>query len=387
MATELTLDDLDALAADRGAGWAALREAGRLVRIGDIHYVSHRDDVEYVLRHHELFSSKQAFDSLGSPMPMLPIAYDPPEHTRYRKILQPFFGPRPLAAMLPALQGQIADLVDPIAARGHCEVNAELAVPYPSQVFLSLFGLPLADRDRLIGWKSAVIAMSGQAAALEGADLTPALELFGYLSEHIQAKRADPADDVLSHLLTGEDALDDTEALGLGFLFVLAGLDTVTATIGFALHALARDPALRHQLGQEPDRLAAFVEEVVRLEPAAPFLPRVTTRDVELAGETLPAGTLVHVCVGAANRDPHENPGPDQVDLHRAVPRHWGFGGGAHRCLGMHLARLELTLVLNTWHARIPEYEVTPGTRPRIQWPANTFSLESLELSFPADVR
>jgi cytochrome P450 len=374
------------MALSRADGWSFVRDKGRFVQVDSALWVTHREDVEYVLRHPELFSSQKAFDSLGSPLPLVPIAFDPPKHTDYRKLLQPFFSPRALAGLLPSLQAQITELIDGIAAKGASDVMVDLAVPYPSQVFLTLFGLPLSDTNRLIRWKDTVIALSGAAQTETEQDLTPALELFGYLTEAIQSKRANPGEDILSALLTGDDALDDGEAIGLSFLFVLAGLDTVTATIGFALEELARRPDLRALLIARPEKILDFVEEVVRLEPAAPTVPRVATQDVTIGDTTIPEGTLLYVCVGSANRDPGhdgENPAADDVDTDREVKRHWGFGGGPHRCLGSHLARMELRLVLEEWHRRIPEYELAPGAEPQITWPAATFSLESLPLVFP----
>src|SRR6201990_3045272 len=162
------------MAADRGVGWKALRDAGRVVSVDGIFYLTHRDDVLAALRDPQLFSSKKASDVLGSPLPLVPISFDPPEHTRFRKILQPFFSPHTLKQMLPSLQKQALEIVDEIAKKGECEVVADVAIPYPSQVFLTLFGLPLEDRDKLIAWKDAVIAIS-EAPSLEDADLTTSL--------------------------------------------------------------------------------------------------------------------------------------------------------------------------------------------------------------------
>ena len=123
---------------------------------------------------------------LGSPLPLVPIASDPPEHTRFRKILQPFFSPHTLEGDA-ALAAEAGDRDHRrVAAQGECEVVADVAIPYPSQVFLTLFGLPLEDRDKLVAWKTAVIAIS-EAPSLEDADLTPALELVTYLTEAINA--------------------------------------------------------------------------------------------------------------------------------------------------------------------------------------------------------
>jgi cytochrome P450 len=237
-------------------------------------------------------------------------------------------------------------------------------MPYPSQVFLTLYGLPLADRDKLVHWKDTVIALA-DAPTTEGHDLTPALELFAYLTEAIGERRNNPGQDILSQLLTGEDPLDDGEALGLSFLFVLAGLDTVTASIGFALLELARNPGLRVRLREDPEQVKVFIEEVVRLEPPAPVVPRMTTEEVSVGGHTLPADTPVRMMLGCINRDGSDEISTDDVVMDGKVHRHWGFGGGPHRCLGSHLARMELTLVINEWLSRVPNFEVKPGASRR----------------------
>jgi cytochrome P450 len=368
------------MAIDRKDGWDALREMGPVVLMNGWYYLTRREDVLHALRTPEIYSSKKAFDTLGSPLPLVPISFDPPEHTRFRKILQPFFSPHTLSAMLPSLQQQAASMIDDIAANGKCEVVTEVAIHYPSQVFLTLYGLPLADRDQLVKWKDSVIALADSGTTLEGHDLTPALELFTYLTNVINERRAKPGSDILSQVLTGEEPLDDAEAIGLSFLFVLAGLDTVTAAIGFALLELARDPALRKQLREDPDQLKVFVEEVVRLEPPAPILPRVTTEAVTIGDITLPAATPVRLLIAAINRDGSDPTSTDDLVMDGKVHRHWGFGGGPHRCLGAHLARMELNLVIEEWLHRIPEFELEPGFTPRIAWPANTHSLTSLPL-------
>lgn len=369
------------MATDRGRGWATLRDAGPVV-IGDgFYYLTRRDDVLDALRHPEVFSSKRAFDILGSPLPLVPLAFDPPEHTRFRKVLQPFFSPHALAAMLPSLQAQAIEIIDAIAAGSQCEVITELAIPYPSQVFLTLFGLSLADRDRLIRWKDAIIAL-GLLASLDDADLTPALEVTSYLVDAIAAHRRHPGTDILSQVLHGDDPLDDSEALGLSYVFVLAGLDTVTSAIGAALLELARRPQLRQLLRENHDQIAVFVDEIVRLEPPAPVVPRVTTREVNIAGTKIPAGSRVWLCLGAINRDGSDATSVNDVVMDGKVHKHWGFGGGTHRCLGSHLARMELSLVISEWLRRIPQFELACGYTPEIDWPSATLGLSTLPLQF-----
>ena len=369
------------MAADRGVGWATVRDAGPVVYMDGWHYVTRREDVLTALRHPELYSSQQAFEELGSPLPLVPIAFDPPEHTRFRHILQPFFSPHTLKDMLPSLQKQAIDIVDAAVAKGECDVMADIAIPYPSQVFLTLFGLPLRDRDRLIAWKDTVIALSAL-PSMEGADLTPALELVTYVSEAINERRQNPGDDLLSKVLTGDDPLDDAEAIGLSFLFVLAGLDTVTASMGFAFLELARNPELRHSLQSNPDDIRVFVEEVVRLEPPAPIVPRVTTQEITIDGVTIPAGTKVRLCLAAINRDDSDTISTNGIVMDGKVHPHWGFGGGPHRCLGSHLARMELTLVVEEWLKRVPDFGLATEGVPEIVFPANTFALGSLLLRY-----
>ncbi|MCW2621591.1 MAG: cytochrome [Frankiales bacterium] len=373
----LTHADLP-MATDRGAGWTTARDAGPVVTVDGTPWITAADDVRHVLRNPEIFSSKGALGALGSVIPLVPIAFDAPEHGRYRRMLQPLFGPKKLADMLPSLQSQITDLVDALAPAGSCDLVEALAVPYPSQVFLTLFGLPLEDRDRLLAWKDAVIQLGTTVPGGPEPDMTPALELFAYLSDYIQRKRAEPGDDLLSETLHGDDPLTDEEAIGMSFLFVLAGLDTVTASLGFAFQRLAQDPDLRRKVVADPALIPAFVEEIVRLEPPAPMVPRIPLVDVEIGGQHIPAGTIILASLGAANR---EDLG-DDLDLAKGDGRHLGFGGGPHRCLGSHLARLELKLVLEEWHRRIPEYALVSDEPARIPWPAGTFGLTSLPVTW-----
>ncbi len=375
----LDLTDLP-MSFDRGAGWATLREAGPVVMSDGWYALTRREDVLAALRNPEVFSSKKAFEVVGSPLPLVPAAFDPPEHTRFRRILQPFFSPHALAAILPSIQGQAIDIIDAIAGRDECEVMADLATPYPSQVFLTLFGLPLRDRERLIRWKDAIIELSIPNAAGETPDLTPALELFAYLTEAVAAHRAKPGDDVLSRVLVGEDALTDQEALGMAFFFVLAGLDTVTSAIGAAMLELARRPDVCAALRENPKQIGVFVEEIVRLESSAPVVPRVTTEEVTVGGVRLPAGSRVRLCLGAINRDGSDAISGDDLVLDGKVHKHWGFGGGPHRCVGSHLARMEMNVVVTQWLRRIPHFELSPGHRPEITWPSPTCTLPRLPL-------
>jgi cytochrome P450 len=375
------------MAENRTEAYRVLREAGPITKFRRGYVLSSSEYVEYALKHPELFSSKRAFDMVGSPLPMVPIAFDPPEHTRYRHILQPFVGPREMAGWQPRVRSLVGTLINSFIERGSCDLVAELAVPLPAEVFLTLFGLPLEDRDRLIAWKEGLLA----SPMLTGGQPTEEVirvgaELFAYLVGHIEERRRHlhQPEDLLGRLLTdtSDERLSDEELLGLSFLFVLAGLDTVTSALSTAFAALAARPALRQQIAADASVIPDAVEELLRMDGPVVFLPRVASQDVELGGHTIPAGSQVQIAIAVANRDPAEHAKPDEIDLRRQE-RHYAFGGGPHRCLGSHLARMEMREVLAEWHSRIPEYELAPGFTPRVEWPTGLVGLDTLSLVFP----
>jgi cytochrome P450 len=367
------------MTADRGVGWQVLRDAGPVVYMNGYYYITRREDVLAALRNPKVFSSRLALQPPGSPIPVLPLAFDPPEHTRYRRILQPFFSPHGLSKSRPVLVRHAADMIDAIAARGECEVTKDLASVYPFQVFLDLYGLPLEDRDQLIAWKDAVI---GDKPYFTEDDAASARHLYDYLTDAIQQRRENPGTDMLSAVMTGDGDFTDLELLGMSHLLILAGLDTVTAAIGFSLLELARRPQLRAKLRGNPRQIRVFIEEIVRLEPSAPVAPRVLTETAVIGGMTLPVGSSVFLCMAAINRDGSDSISTDELVMDGKVHRHWGFGGGPHRCLGSHLARMELTVIVDEWLKRIPEFDLAPDYQPVIKFPSKTFALTKLPLRF-----
>ena len=357
------------MAADRGAGWKMLRDAGPVVFMNGAYYLTRREDVLAALCSPNLFSAHLALQPPGSPVPVLPSAFDPPEHTRYRKILQPYFSPQTLAQSQPVMERHAAEIITSVADRGGCDVVADVARFYPFAVFMELYGLPAKDRDDVIAWKDAAVD-----AKPEG------YGLLSYFATVIEERRQNPGADMLSRIMTGPGALTDRELLGMCHLIVLSGLDTVAAAIGFSLLELARRPQLRTDLRKDPSQIRAFIEEIVRLEPAAPIAARVTTDFAKVGGMTLPPGTPVRLCTAAINRDGCDEISTDELVMDAKVHRHWGFGGGPHRCIGSHLARIQLSTVLTEWLRQIPDFELPPDFVPEIKFPATYFALTTLPL-------
>lgn len=380
------------MAKDRTAGWTFILEQGGVTLSADgIWYLTSTEAVRFAHRNPQIFSSALAFESLASPVPLVPLATDRPAHKKYRRILDPMLAPRVIDNMEADLRQQVRELINAFADKGACDGVDDLARLYPTQVFLTLVGMPLKDRDQFILWSETLVENSLVAAGeAPRPEVTQAAgEMFTYIQTFLEDKRAHPGDDLLSRVISleGEDAWSHEEILGMCFLFILAGLDTVTAAIGFTLLHLARRPDLRRALVADTQLIAPFIEEVLRLEVPAPMTPRVTTEDVELGGKSIPKGSLVNLCLATVNRDPELFQSPDDIDLTQTDQAHFTFGGGIHRCLGSHLARRELLLVVEEFLKMIPEFELAKGADPEIHWPSGTLHLKSLPLTFPQRTR
>ena len=222
------------------------------------------------------------------------------------RVLDPMLAPRIVNAMEDDLRAQIRDLVRAFAAKGECDVVRDIARLYPTQVFLTVFGLPLEHRDELVGWVETMNENSTTGTAEPHPKVVEAaIAMVTFLQGYIEQKKTKPGDDMLSRVLAleGEDAWTDEEVLGLTFLITIAGLDTVTGAIGFTMLHLARNPGLRRQMLADLSLVGPVIEEVLRLETPAPNTPRVTTEDVEVCGVHVPAGSAVMLCLATANRD------------------------------------------------------------------------------------
>jgi cytochrome P450 len=367
--------------------YKALRESTPVFRAPEVVVLSRLSDIEMALKHTELFSSNGAVD-LGNIRPLIPLQIDPPDHAKYRRILDPLFTPREMARREPQVREMVNEMIDRFADRGECDFHEEFAVPLPCTVFLTLLGLPLEDLDKFLRWKDGVIRPEGVDADnnmdRHEASAPVALEIYEYFERAIDDHIANPRDDVMSSLIGAKvdgQPITREEILDICFLFLIAGLDTVTDSLDCFFVYLARHPDQRHQLVEQPDILPSAIEELLRWETPVPGVARVCTQDVEIGGCPISKGERISPLLGAANTDPAEFPDPDVVDFARNPNRHRAFGGGPHRCLGSHLARMELRVAMREFHRRIPDYEIKPGAQ--LTFTAALRSVESLPLVFP----
>lgn len=347
-----------------------------------------RDDVEQALRSWQDFSSDFG-GVMGSEEPIIPLNVDPPLHVKYRKLLDPYFAPRKMKLLEPAVHQHVNSLIDSFIDKGGCDFSTDLAVPLPCSTFLSLLGLPLDELDDLVRWKDIMIRPEHVVADRDEAmrlQAETAMEIYTRFTAEMEDRRARPREDLISHLTHVEvdgERLTDSEILRTCFLLLAAGLDTVTISLECIFAFLVEHDDARRMLVSEPGSEVNLIEELLRWETPVQAVGRKATRDIELAGGVrIPAGTTVGLSLSSANVDPEGLPEADEVDVRRGDKRSFAFGGGPHRCLGSNLARMELRTVVRTWHDRIPEYGLAPGAE--LVWNSSPLrGLDHLELVWP----
>jgi len=357
------------MAAAPQASYRAMQEHAPVLCVDGLVMISRHDDVMHALRHPELFSSNMDAIDIGNVRPLIPLQIDPPDHVKFRRLLDPLFSPKEVAKLEPEVRRLVNELIDEFEDAGEVEFSDQFAIPLPCTVFLALLGLPLVDLDLFLRFKNAIIRPGGSDGD-ESRSIQRAAgqEIYAYFQSVVDARRADPRDDLISGFIAAEvdgARLSDNDILDICYLFLLAGLDTVTASLTCAVAYLAGHPDRRDAIGADLALVPAAVEELLRWESIVPAVPRVAMNDIEISGETVRAGESVMCMLGAANIDPGEFPDADVVDLERPGNRHLAFGGGVHRCLGSHLARLEMRVALEELHRRLPDYAIKAGETPR----------------------
>jgi len=303
----------------------------------------------------------------GALRPMLVM--DPPDHTRVRGLVSKAFTPRRVAALEERIRKLVGELLDQALARGpELDVIRDLGEPLPAIVIAELLGLPPEDHRAFKQWSTAMIETVPQVPLGGGKDLSEKVEvILHYLRGAIAERRRAPGDDLISGMIEAQeerDALSDRELLATSFLLLVAGHETTTNLIGNGSLALLRNPDQLARLRAEPGLMENAVEELLRYDSPVQGTVRVTTEEVELGGQRVPANALVICGIGAANRDPAVHPDPDRLDLGRSGIRHLSFGLGAHFCLGAALARLEGRAAFEALLERCPDLRLVQPEGP-----------------------
>ncbi len=336
--------------------------------------VIYRDTSLYISDKKSVFGPRFGEDSpLYRHHTMSLVFNDPPLHSRVRGIMSSALAPKAIARMEPALETSVHRLLAELPARP--DLIGDFAARIPIEVIGNLLDIPSSERGPLRDWSLAILGALEPVTSAEQRHSGNAAvtEFSAFLKDLIARRRqapGDPQTDVLTRLIAGEtDGRLSEEELVQNCIFILnAGHETTTNLIGNGLTLLCDDENARHDLLAAPDRIHGFVEEVLRFRSPNQFGNRQTTRAVEFGGWNIPAGTNLHLCIGAANRDPKVFEAPGRFDMTRNPNRHLAFAAGPHVCIGLTLARLEARIALARFLERFPHFGITrrvPGGRIR----------------------
>ena len=334
-----------------------------LTRWADLDRV-YRDTRAFSSDKHEEFRPKYGASPLYEHHTTSLVFNDPPLHTRVRRLIAGALMPRAIAAMEPGLHALVGQLLDAMAARGEADLIEDFAAAIPIEVIGNLLGVPVEERGPLRGWSLAILGalepvVTPEAAARGNAAVSDFLDYLRGLVARRRARPGDAATDVLTRLIEGEadgERLTEAELLHNCIFLLNAGHETTTNLIGNGLELLMRFPDQRARLLAEPGLIGTAIEEFLRYESSNQLGNRRAVVETEIGGVAVPAGTLLTLCIGAANRDPARFEDPDRLDVGRQPNRHLAFAGGPHMCAGMTLARLEGRIAIGAFLRRFPDY-------------------------------
>jgi cytochrome P450 len=356
--------------------YRALRESDPVKRMPNgSYFLTRYDDLVAIYKNTKLFSSdkKREFapkygDSLLYEHHTTSLVFnDPPAHTRVRRLMMGALSPRAIAEMEPYLIALIDGLLDNLTAKGDVELIADFASAIPIEVIGNLLDVPRDEREPLRDWSLAILGALEPVITPEAFTRgnTAVKDFLSYLETLVERRRAKPGNpdrDVLTRLIQGEDNGEKLTAKELlhNCIFLLnAGHETTTNLIGNGLVALSQNPDQKQRLIDDPSLIKTAIEEILRFESSNQLGNRMTTGTAEISGMSLPAGTFVTLCIGAANRDPSQFSDPERLDVGRTPNRHLAFITGPHQCAGMALARLEGTVAISRFLARFPNYWIS----------------------------
>ena len=348
------------------------------------HWVALRSGpIEEIARDPVTFSCKRMLipDECNFETPwFVPSMADPPEHSGYRAILNPMFSPRKMEARRAEVAELTGQLIDELRPRGECEFMTDFAQQMPVMIFLRLLDLPQEDRPRLIRIAHDLVnPPTGDDARDAGIK-----RMFDYLRPFVAERLANPGDDVLSQIVNARHQgrpMDEEERIGVASNVLQGGLDTVTAVLGWISKYLAEAPAVRRRLNEQPDRIPAAVEEILRRHPPTTHTRRLAA-DTRLHGLELRRNDQIAWISAMYNLDEQHCPHAMDVDIDRKRIATFSFGIGTHICLGIFLARMELAVFVKEWLARIPDFSIKPGTTLSYRT-GSAIAIDALPLIWP----
>ena len=337
--------------------------------------LSRFDDVLAASIDHATFSSAYGItlDGIGKkPDHPIMIMLDPPEHDVLRKVVSALFTPRAMLRLEDRVRALCVEYLDPFVGSGGFDYVRDFGMRLPVMVISSLLGFPEEDHDQLREWSDALLHREEGREGPTEEGVEAQRQAWSYYWEAIQARRANPRDDMVSHILASEledpdgtrRTLTDIEAMSMISLISAAGNETVARHLGWVATVYADWPAERRKLVENPSLVPNAVEELLRFEAPSPTQGRYVMRDVEIHGTVVPAGSKMALLTGSAGRDERHYPDADRFDVERKLDRHVTLGYGAHYCLGAALARLEGRVGLEETLKRFPEWDVD---RDRVQ--------------------
>jgi cytochrome P450 len=318
----------------------------------------------------EIYKTPEIFSSASitpwEPNPIyrfVPTMVDAPDHIKYRRILNPWFSPKAMEAAAPMMREACRGYIEPLVSKGRSEFIGDFALLYPTAAFLTVIGVPVSYTELFAGWVDDFF--SGYGGDLGSVDkMAQALsEMRVFWTEQLTDRRGKPPveGDLFLYLLNStfdDKPLDEEVLLDMCTVLTLAGLDTTRAELAYMFHHLALNPDHRRMLAQDPELVPLAVEETLRYYTIIFGDGRKVTRDVEFHGVQLKQGDMVYGLVSGANRDPRHWERADEFVIDRKKNNHFGFAGGPHRCLGMHLARREMAIAVREWLSLIPDFEL-----------------------------
>jgi len=336
-----------------------------------VFFVYRYDDIARVLRDSETFCSGHIIDLIMGPVmgEHIMLGMDGARHRRYRALVSTAFRPKVMARWESELAEQVAnELIDKFAVRGRAELVREFTFPYPTQIIAGILGLPRQDYRQFQRWSIAILSfLSKQDEAVAASQ-----QVKEYVAEILRDRRRQPRDDLISdlaHAEVGGERLSDEEIFSFVRLLLPAGVETTYRSTGNLLLTLLSDPDQLRAVRDDRSLVPRAIEESLRYETPLLNITRLATKDTQIDGVPVPAGSTVMLMLAAANREEDRFPEPDAFDVGRDEPKpHISFGNGPHLCLGMHLARMEMRVALNLLFDRLPGLRLDPeGDDPHIR--------------------